>query len=179
LSEITVPAVLSTHFSVGYFVPVDLLARITRQFDHVIGLNVTNPDINYLIEVSDAIDDHIELYTGMTTQALTALALGASGYLTSEANIVPRMCMAVIERFRAGDFAGTMAAYDRLLRFSEQLYRGAGSMRATKAALGLLGWAGGIPRRPRLPLSDDAALARLQQVIDSFDIRASEITSGT
>jgi len=177
LGDISVPAVLSTHFSVGYFFPVTLLAEMTERFSNVIGINVTNPDINYLVQLTSALDERIEVYTGLMTQALAALSLGASGYLASEANLAPRLCMRVIERFRAGDLDGTMAAYERLLRLSEQLYRGGGSMRATKAALGLLGLPGGIPRRPRLPLTDVAAIERLGWMLREFDVAGEEVTS--
>ena len=97
------------------------------------------------------------------TQALGALAVGASGYLTTEANVVPRLCVEVIDRYRAGDLAGLMAAYGRLLRFSDKLLGDGGSIKATKATLRLLGLPGGIPRRPRLPLDDAAATARLRK----------------
>ena len=119
LSTLAVPAVISTHFSVGYFVPVTVMDRVCRRYDHVIGINCTNPDINYLTQLSTTIDEHIELHTGLMTQALAALAVGASGYLTTEANVVPRLCVEVIDHYKAGDLGALMHAYGRLLRFSD------------------------------------------------------------
>jgi 4-hydroxy-tetrahydrodipicolinate synthase len=174
LSSITVPAVISTHFSVGYFVPVAVLERVCRRYEHVIGINCTNPDINYLTQITDVIDERIELHTGLMTQALNALAVGASGYLTTEANVAPRLCVEVIDRYRAGDLAGLMHAYGRLLRLSDRLLGDGGSIRATKLALSLLGFPGGIPRRPRLPMTDEANVTRLRQMIDDLALRDTE-----
>lgn len=175
LSSIAVPAVISTHFSVGYFVPIPVMARVCERYDHVIGINCTSPDINYLTQLSTTIHERIDIHTGLMTQALGALSVGASGYLTTEANVVPRLCVEVIDRYRAGDLAGLMAAYGRLLRFSDKLLGDGGSIKATKATLRLLGLPGGIPRRPRLPLDDAAATARLAQMIEELRIRDTEL----
>ena len=177
LSSIEVPAVISSHFSVGYFVPVPIMARVCDRYDHVIGINCTNPDINYLTQLCTAIDDRVEIHTGLMTQALGAFAAGASGYLTTEANVVPRLCVEVVDRYKAGDLSGMMAAYGRLLRFSDKLLGDGGSIRATKATLSLLGLPGGIPRRPRLPLDDDATNQRLEQMIDELALRETELSS--
>jgi 4-hydroxy-tetrahydrodipicolinate synthase len=175
LSSIEVPAVISTHFSVGYFVPVPVMARVCDRYDHVIGINCTSPDINYLTQLCTTIDERVEIHTGLMTQALGALSVGASGYLATEANVVPRLCVEVIDRYRAGDLAGLMAAYGRLLRFSDRLLGDGGSIKATKATLRLLGLPGGIPRRPRLPLDDAAANTRLTRMIDDLAIRETEL----
>ena len=176
LSTLSVPAVISTHFSVGYFVPVEVMDRVCRRYDHVIGINCTNPDINYLTQLSAAIDERIELHTGLMTQALGALAVGASGYLTTEANVVPRLCVEVIDHYKAGDLGAMMRAYGRLMRFSDKLLGDGGSIRATKLTLELLGLPGGIPRRPRLPMNDAAATARLTQMIDELGLRDTELS---
>lgn len=165
LSAIRVPAVISTHFSVGYFVPVELLARTCERYPGVVGINCTNPDINYLTQLCAAVDPRVEIYTGLMTQALGALAVGASGYLASEANLVPGLCMRVIERYKANDLAGTIDAYGRLLKLSNVLLGDGGGMRNTKAALAIAGLPGGTVRRPRLPLADNAVRARLEQLV--------------
>ncbi|HEV8297905.1 MAG TPA: dihydrodipicolinate synthase family protein [Acidimicrobiales bacterium] len=174
LSAIEVPAVLSTHFSVGYFVPIPVLVSACERYPHVIGINVTNPDVVYLAQLLKVLDERIEVHTGLMTQALAALSLGASGYLSTEGNVVPRLCVEVIDRYRAEDFAGTMAAYGRLLRVSAELFSFGAGMRTTKAALELLGLPGGIPRRPRLPLADGAVRAKIAQALDELGIRESE-----
>ena len=64
----------------------------------------------------------------------------------------------MIERFVAGDLAGCSDAYRTLMRLFGAT-RDCGGIVATKAALGILGLPGGVPRRPRLPADarDDAS----------------------
>jgi 4-hydroxy-tetrahydrodipicolinate synthase len=173
LSATKVPAIISTHYSVGYFVPIPLLVRLTERFPHLIGINCTSPDITYVVRLIDALDPKIELHVGGPMQAMTALALGASGYLSSEANIAPRLCNAVVDRFAVGDLAGSSDAYWRLMRLFGCLM-GYGGTRATKAALGILGLPGGITRRPRLPLVGPDALAAIATLLDDLEIRRIE-----
>jgi 4-hydroxy-tetrahydrodipicolinate synthase len=170
LSATEVPAVLSTHYSVGYFLPIPLIVRLARRFPHVIGVNCTNPDISYVIRLIDALEPGIDVHVGGPMQAVSALSLGASGYLSSEGNISPGLCTSVIDRFAAGDLVGTVDAFGRLMRLFTVLM-GHGGTRATKAALGLMGLPGGITRRPRLPLVDDEALAEIAAVLDELEIR--------
>ena len=105
-------------------------------------------------------------------QALTALSLGAHGYLSSEGNLAPRLCVRVIDRYRERDLAGMMDAFNRLVRLSAALY-GNGGIRVTKAVLNHLGLPGGYPRKPRLPVEPDA-LARAMTVVEETGIAAIE-----
>jgi 4-hydroxy-tetrahydrodipicolinate synthase len=173
LSAIEVPAIISTHYSVGYFVPIPLLVRLVERFPHLIGINCTSPDISYVIRLIDALDPKIELHVGGPMQAMTALALGATGYLSSEANVAPRLCNAVVDRFAVGDLAGASDAYWRLMHLFTCLMSHGGT-KATKAAMGLLGLPGGITRRPRLPLVNDTALGEIAALLDELDIRRIE-----
>jgi 4-hydroxy-tetrahydrodipicolinate synthase len=106
-------------------------------------------------------------------QAVSALCLGASGYLSSEGNIAPHLCTGLIQCFASGDLAGAAAAYGRIIRLFSILTEYGGT-RATKAALGVLGLPGGITRRPRLPLLDPAEVAQIASALDDLDIRSVE-----
>ena len=170
LDAATIPVVISTHFSVGYFAPADLLAELAAQHPSIVGVNCTNPDLAYLTRLLGSLPDRVEVHTGFTAQALAALSLGASGFLTSEANTVPQFVAAVIERWEAGDLPGVAAVFDRLWRYSTELYAGGGSIRATKEVLRLLGLPGGPPRAPRLPVSDPAETARLEALVAAFGL---------
>ena len=172
LDGTTVPAVLSTHQSVGYYVPIDVITRLVERYDHLIGLNVTNQDITYLVRIVEAVGDRVEIHVGGAMQGLTALALGAQGFLTSEANLAPKLCQSVIDRWAAGDLAGAADAFALVLR----LYTGlaaVGGVSGTKAALELLGLPGGPPRKPRLPVLPEWR-DRIARLLDDLDIRRIE-----
>ena len=167
LDEVRVPAVISTHQSVGYQLPIDLLVRLAGRYDSVIGINCTNPDVRYLLELVDALEDRVAVHVGGPMQAMTALSFGASGFLSSEGNLAPRLCVAVIDSYRDGDITAAAESFTELMRlFSLNMQNG--GLRCTKAALRLLGLPGGIPRRPRLPITDAAALEQISATIEAM-----------
>src|SRR5688500_17215999 len=83
LDAVEVPCVISTHQSVGYQVPVAMLTRLVERYPHVIGINSSHQDLGYLRQIIDAVGDEVTVHVGGPMQALTNLALGGDGYLTS------------------------------------------------------------------------------------------------
>ncbi len=156
LDSIDVPCVISTHQSVGYQVPVSMLARLIERFPHVIGVNSSHQDMGYLRQIIDAVGDEVTVHVGGPLQGLTNLALGGDGYLADE----------------AGDLTAMMSAFGTVCRLFEVLY-GNGGIRASKAVLSSFGLPGGPPRPPQLPISDDA-LTRVRAVVDQLGIAALE-----
>jgi len=168
LSATTVPAVLSTHQSVGYRISVESIVRIVDRFDHVVGVNSSHADLAYLAAIVDAVGDRVEVHVGGPLQALSALGLGANGFLSSEANLAPRLCRSMIDAYAQGTGRDLLGAYGRLSRLSMALY-GHGGIRATKAVLNRLGLPGGYPRKPQLPV-DDATVDALMTVIADLEV---------
>ncbi|SFS10705.1 dihydrodipicolinate synthase family protein [Sphingomonas jatrophae] len=168
LSNSRLPAVFSTHQSVGYVIPAQVIIDLFARHDHLIGLNVSHQDPGYLRTLVDALGDRIDICVGGPHQAPLALALGGHGFLTSEGNIAPKLCMSVIAAAKAGDNVAFLERWGKLMRLFMALY-GNGGIRVTKALLGLYGLAGGVPRAPRLPAEADA-LARAKAVVEELGI---------
>ena len=155
LSSTSLPCVISSHQSVGYRIPVRLLASLAERFPHVVGVNCSQPDLAYLAGVIDAVSGSgCAVHVGGPGQALSCLALGGRGFLSSEANLAPALCASVGQAFDAGDASVMTARAGQVIRLSNLLY-GHGGIRVTKAALKRLGLGGGLPRPPRLPVSVD------------------------
>jgi 4-hydroxy-tetrahydrodipicolinate synthase len=171
VTALGVPAILSTHQSVGYRVPIDMIARLVRRFG-LVGVNCSHSDPGYLVRLIDAVGDRAEIHVGGPIQGLTALALGAEGFLTSEGNLAPRLCVSVVELFEKGDLSGTFDAFAKVVRLFDLLY-GNGGIRATKAVLNQYGLAGGYPRRPQLAVTDDVA-ASIARAVDALGIPSIE-----
>ena len=90
LEHIDMPSVISTHFSVGYMVPVDLLCALCAEYPHVIGINVSiGQDFTYLVRVLDEVPAHVEVHVGGPMHTLSTLAMGGTGFLSSEAQSRP------------------------------------------------------------------------------------------
>jgi 4-hydroxy-tetrahydrodipicolinate synthase len=161
LEAITVPAVVSTHFSVGYMIPVELLARLGERFPGVIGVNCSiTGDIAYLVRLLEELPPHVEVHVGGPMHAMSALAMGATGYLSSEANLAPRLAQSLVERYAAGDHAAAEEAYSKIMRLFVMPLASGAPGKALQSSLGL---PGGHPRRPRLDRSTPESLARARQ----------------
>jgi 4-hydroxy-tetrahydrodipicolinate synthase len=172
LDAVALPVVLSSHQAAGYFLPVELIGRLLDRHDSIIGVNTTNPDLTYLVRVLDAVAGRAEVHVGGPMHALSCLALGGQGYLSSEGNLAPRLCVSVVDAYGRGDLAASHAAYARVMHLFTETRR-LGGIAATKAALDLLGLPVGMPRRPRLPVPD-AAKAEIAAMLETLDIRATE-----
>lgn len=172
LSAVDHPCVLSTHQSVGYRVPVPMLAGLVERFEHVVGINCSHPDVGYLARLIDAVGRRVTVHVGGPIQALAALSLGGHGFLSSEANLAPRLCASVAGAAERGDVTATLDSFGNVLRLFDVLY-GHGGIRVTKAVLTRLGLPGGPPRTPQLPV-DDAATEAVLRVTDELGLAAVE-----
>jgi 4-hydroxy-tetrahydrodipicolinate synthase len=160
--------VLSTHLSVGYFASNDLLSTLVKDYPHIVGVNLSTPDITQLVRLVEVLGDRVEIHVGGPLQAIDALILGANGFLSSEANLTPKLCKSIIDHYQQARYQEAHAAFARVLRlFTRQ--RALGGVACTKAALNMLGLPGGYPRKPRLPASAEE-LVLIKRMIDELDI---------
>jgi 4-hydroxy-tetrahydrodipicolinate synthase len=153
--------VISTHQSVGYHYEPALIGELLDEYPSVVGVNVTHRDLVYVAEVLDAVDGRIDVHVGGPMHALGAIALGAQGYLSSEGNLCPRLCVSLIERVDAGDHDGAVRVHAQIMQVFEAT-QALGGIVGTKAALRAFGAPGGWPRPPRLPVDAD----RAQSLVD-------------
>ncbi|MES1986036.1 MAG: dihydrodipicolinate synthase family protein [Pseudomonadota bacterium] len=168
LSNSDIPAILSTHQSVGYTIPASVIIDLFNRYDQLIGLNISHQDPGYLRTLIDALGERADICVGGPHLAPLALALGGHGFLTSEGNLAPRLCRSVIDAAHAGDNALFLERWGKLMRLFMALY-GNGGIRVTKAVLEHQGLAGGYPRSPRLP-SEPEALTNALTVVEEIGL---------
>jgi 4-hydroxy-tetrahydrodipicolinate synthase len=173
LERMNIPAVLSTHFMLGYTIPLDMLARLIDDYPHIIGINCTTRDLDYLKQVLELANGRVDVHVGGPQQALTALELGGQGFLCTEAILAPKLCGSVIRHHVDHDDTQTAAAHDRVMRLSAINVWPGGSIRFTKSALRVLGLPGWHLRPPYLPL-DDVALEHIARGLDELQIAKTE-----
>jgi 4-hydroxy-tetrahydrodipicolinate synthase len=164
--------VISSHHLAGYVLPISLLTDLVDRYPHLVGINVSSPDLNYMTQLIDALSDKVEIHVGGIGFVPAALSLGAHGYMTSQGNLAPRVSQAVVDRFFAGDMRGMAQAFAVVLRMLVVDSR-AGVSRGTKEALRQLGLPGGQVRPPRMPVTP-AAAAEIAEMIERLDLRTLE-----
>ena len=144
LEQVEMPAVISTHFSVGYMIPVDLLVTLCDEYDSIIGINCSiGQDFTYLVRLLDEVNPRVEVHVGGPMHALSTLAMGTTGYLSSEGNVVPQLVNSVVRHYAAGDYVAAADAYAKVM----QVFTLLSSRVAVKALLKGVGLPGGEPRR--------------------------------
>jgi 4-hydroxy-tetrahydrodipicolinate synthase len=164
--------VLSTHQSVGYHYEPALVASLLDEYPRVVGVNVTHRDLVYVAEVVDAVDGRVDVHVGGPMHALGATALGATGYLSSEGNLAPRLCVALIECIDRGERDAATRLHRQVMQIHEAT-QALGGIVGAKAALRVLGAPGGWPRPPRLPVAPERAQA-LVDVLVRLGVAADE-----
>jgi 4-hydroxy-tetrahydrodipicolinate synthase len=166
LDRMTIPAVISSHVFNGYVPSVELIDELLSEYPGIIGVNCTNPDLSYLVRLIDAVDGRADVHVGGPMQALSALALGAQGFLGTEGNLAPNLCAEVIDGYAAGDLSRASAAYGKVIRlFAANTWPG-GSMRWLKAAMRVLDQPGWTLRGPWRPLPDSDLPLVVQRLTD-------------
>jgi 4-hydroxy-tetrahydrodipicolinate synthase len=164
--------VVSTHQSVGYHYDPALLDELLSAYPRVVGVNVTHRDLVYVAEVVDAVDGRVDVHVGGPLHALGATALGATGYLSSEGNLAPQLCVALIDCIDAGDRDRATDLHQQILEIHTAT-QALGGIVGAKAALRLLGAPGGWPRPPRLPVAPERAQALVDGLV-RLDVAADE-----
>jgi len=175
LSKIDMPAVISTHENMRYLVPHGTLKRLFEENECVVGLHANTVNLEYLrgaIKTAKQCSRPIEVHVGSTEGSLMALALGANGFLSAEANIAPELCKELLDAWTSGDTEALSDAYRRLTAICPIMEYGTAT-RGLKTAMRLLGLPGSTLRAPLLPLT-----AAEQEVVRGHLVTAGLLKAG-
>ena len=72
-----------------------------NEYDSIIGINCSiGQDFTYLVRLLDEVNPRVEVHVGGPMHALSALAMGGTGYLSSEGNLVPQLVNSVVQLLR-------------------------------------------------------------------------------
>jgi 4-hydroxy-tetrahydrodipicolinate synthase len=157
LAELDHPLAISIHAYAGYAASPALLAALVHDFPQICAINVMGPPFSYFMEVRDALPASVRLYTSVL-HLLQGLALGASGALLAENNVIPNVCRRIADGWATRDLDMASDAARTVQRFSNVVNRWAPSTaRWVKTALKVLDLPGGngVLRRPYLLPPDE------------------------
>ncbi len=84
---------------------------------------------------------------------MPSLVMGASGGTLALANVAPDLCVNIYDFVRTGQFDKARAIQKSILRLNNLVTAKYG-VAGLKAALDMIGYFGGLPRRPILPLGE-------------------------
>lgn len=135
----------------GINLPADLVVRLS-QHPNIVGIKDTAGNIVQLAQLVKDTAEDFAVFAGNAGYLLPALAVGAVGATAATANILPDMCCQLVDLFNAGKIREARNLQQTLLE-PNALVTFKYGIPALKAALDMLGYQGGMPRRPLKPLA--------------------------
>jgi len=134
-----------------------LVARLARH-PNVVGMKDSSGDVKGIAEIIAASPKDFQLLAGASATLYESLKAGAVGAILALACAFPDLCVGVWEAARTGDAALAESLQQRLMAPSKMLGVEYG-IAGLKYALDQLGYAGGPPRPPLLPVGESARRA--------------------
>jgi len=132
----------------------DLIARLAK-LAGVRYVKESTGDATRITEIIRRCGGDIDVFCGCDTLALESLAMGATGWVTGAANVLPAELVRLYElSAKTSDLSQARKLYYRLLPALAHLERGKYTQKS-KAGCGLKGHPVGPPRRPLLPLTPE------------------------
>jgi 4-hydroxy-2-oxoglutarate aldolase len=181
------PAVLINHYRVVadaapipilvYNLPpatgIDLSADILVELSHhpnIIGVKDTGGNIAKMGETVRRADPSFQVLAGSANFFYPSLAIGVRGGILALANVAPAEAVDLYRLFQAGELGRGQALHLRMLPVNLAITTRFG-ISGLKAALDMLGYYGGPPRLPLLPL-DDERRQELATILAAAGLRA-------
>jgi 4-hydroxy-2-oxoglutarate aldolase len=147
-------------YSVPIFTHITVEARlIARLGNHpnIVGIKDSSGNVEGAAAIIAAAPQEFQTLVGSASTLYKSLEVGAVGAILALADALPDLCCDVYEASRAGDRAKAHSLAQKLLTPSNMLVRRYG-IAGLKYAMDSLGYYGGPPRPPLLPISDKARL---------------------
>jgi dihydrodipicolinate synthase/N-acetylneuraminate lyase len=167
LGSTSIPCVISTHQTVGYFVPVDLLENLARRFPNLTGVAYGGGDTTYIAELIARLGDRLEIHCAGPFNAVNVLTMGGNGFMGGEGNFCPTLVASVISSWQKKDTDTLRESFSKLIRFAatHNPYGGSSAVRSMKPLMNAFGMPGGHVRPPRVAIPQTEVDKLVQAVL--------------
>lgn len=120
---------------------------------NIAGVKDSSGNIVQISEIISGAPDSFSVFAGSASFLLPALVMGARGGTLATANVVPDLCVEILELANEGRIAEAREVQKSILNLNALVTSKYG-VAGLKAALDMIGFFGGLPRRPMLPAGD-------------------------
>ncbi len=152
----------------AYNISPDFVASVSSH-PNIIGMKDSAGDAGQILDTIRLHDPNFAVFTGGARIVYQALAVGARGGILAAANPLGYFYVQIYEAFKRGDHTAA-AAQQKEIRATEQKLSAFG-IAGWKYAMDVLGWDGGDPRLPILPLGDEAK-AKVRAIMQTVAVPA-------
>lgn len=142
----------------------DLVAELSKH-PNIVGIKDSTGNVAQIGEILNRVEEGFNVLVGTAGALYPALAIGAAGGVLALANIAPAECVDVYNLFKAGRHTEARDIYRRMLPVNTAVTATYG-IAGLKAAMDIMGYYGGPPRSPLLPL-DDEGKAAVRRILET------------
>jgi 4-hydroxy-2-oxoglutarate aldolase len=144
-------------YNVPKFTHVNLTVNTVAQLSghaNIIGIKDSTGNVIQLGEFLNQVDSEFSILVGTAGALYGGLTLGCAGGVLALANLTPENCVRIHELVKDGDYKTAQEIQLQMIPVNKAVTATYG-IAGLKTALDLLGYFGGEPRTPLLPLSDE------------------------
>lgn len=138
------------------------------QHPNIVGIKDSSGNVADLGAYLNTVDSQFDVLVGTASSLFSALTLGCSGGVLALANMVPEICVDIYNGLQAGRWEEAKAQQLRMMPVNKAITATYG-VAGLKAALDMMGYFGGNPRLPLLPLSNPEK-EQLRQILAEAEL---------
>jgi 4-hydroxy-2-oxoglutarate aldolase len=149
------------------------LIALVAKHPNIIGMKDSSGDVEGVRKIIAAAPETFQTLVGSASTLFESLELGACGAILALANPFPELCVEIYEASRSGDSKNAHSLAQQLLAPAKILGPQYG-IPGLKYALDRLGYYGGRPRPPLLPLTE-AAKAEIDAMLSNLTAHSAHL----
>ena len=117
------------------------------------GIKDSSGNIVQISEILRDVPEDFAVFAGSASFLMPALVMGAKGGTLASANVAPDLCVRIYELANQGKYDEARTIQKSILKLNSLVTARYG-VAGLKAALDMIGYFGGLPRKPLLPVGD-------------------------
>ncbi|MBW2516191.1 MAG: dihydrodipicolinate synthase family protein [Deltaproteobacteria bacterium] len=145
----------------------DLVARLSEH-PNIIGLKDSSGNVIQLGEILSAVTRDFFVLVGTASVLFSGLTLGCVGGINALANVAPKQCVAILDQVKKGNLDAARELQLKMLPVNQAVTAVYG-VPGLKAAMDMLGYFGGDPRKPLLP-SSEREKSEIETILKQADL---------
>lgn len=161
--------VYNNPFTTGVDAPAELLVRLAKDFHNISYVKESSGQIQRVQDIIRLAGDDMTVFIGDESLAFEAFLLGAKGWISAGANIIPKKCARLIELVENGDIAEAKDLWYKILPVMNAMEGWGRFVQTAKKGMDLLGRAGGPSLRgPKLDVTKEQE-AELKKILSDLN----------
>ncbi len=151
----------------GLSIEQQLVIELSKH-PNIIAIKDSSGNLSFLGEVIPYLPPDFSYLLGAGSVFLFGLSLGASGGILRLADVIPELCATLYNDFLAGEWEKASRLQRGIIPLNNAIIQTHG-IAGTKYAMDLLGFYGGPPRNPILPL-DANGKSEIEQILKKLNL---------